>query len=198
MTPALRYTTNLRLHLPSRHCRALQRNIKQRWKTLRTGSALARRRHATILSGFRATRDVKSAERKKLGRWREAEELEERFVEVSRRVLGDEHLHTLTSILTLAHTYFQLGRYREAEKLQEKVVEVRKRVLGEEHPGTLSSIHLLADIHNNLQESDSMASEGPSVSRLQGPSNMPPTVSSSKQGTSMWGKMKKVFKKHKH
>jgi hypothetical protein len=32
-----------------------------------------------------------------LGRWKEAEELDERVMKTRMRVLGEEHLHTLTS-----------------------------------------------------------------------------------------------------
>jgi Tetratricopeptide repeat len=39
------------------------------------------------------------------GRWKEAEELEMQVIEKRKRVLGAEHLDTLTSIGNLASTY---------------------------------------------------------------------------------------------
>ncbi|KZL79726.1 tpr domain protein, partial [Colletotrichum incanum] len=43
------------------------------------------------------------------GRWKEAEELEVRVMEMRKRVLGDEHPDTLTSIANLASTYRDQG-----------------------------------------------------------------------------------------
>ncbi|KAF2726855.1 HET-domain-containing protein, partial [Polyplosphaeria fusca] len=63
------------------------------------------------------------------GRWTEAEQLDVQVMETRKRVLGDEHPDTLTSIANLASTYRNQGR---------------KRVLGDEHPDTLTSINNLA------------------------------------------------------
>jgi len=78
------------------------------------------------------------------GRWKEAEELEVQVMETRKRVLGEEHPDTLTSIDSLASTYRNQGRWKEAEELEVQVMETRKRVLGEEHPDTLTSIGSLA------------------------------------------------------
>jgi hypothetical protein len=43
------------------------------------------------------------------GRWKEAEELELQVMETDKRVLGEEHLDTLTSIGNLALTYHDRG-----------------------------------------------------------------------------------------
>ena len=67
-------------------------------------------------------------------------------MEMSRRVLGEEHPDTLSSIHNLASTYLSQGRWEEAEKLGVQVMEMSKRVLGEEHPETLKSIHILASM----------------------------------------------------
>lgn len=55
-------------------------------------------------------------------------------MEASKRVLGDEHPNTLTSIANLASTYWNQGGWKEAEELQVLVTEARKSVLGEGHP----------------------------------------------------------------
>jgi len=83
------------------------------------------------------------------GRWKEAEELEVRVVETTKRVLGEEHPDTLSSIANLAATYRNQGRWKEAEELQVRVMEARKRVSGEEHPDTLSSMANLASTYWN-------------------------------------------------
>jgi hypothetical protein len=61
-------------------------------------------------------------------------------MEMTKRVLGDEHPNTLSSIANLAATYRNQGRLKDAEELQVQVMEMTKRVLGDEHPDTLSSI----------------------------------------------------------
>ena len=61
-----------------------------------------------------------------------------------KRVLGDEHPDTLTSMANLALTYSNQGRWKEAEELEAQVMETFKRVLRDEHLDTLTSINNLA------------------------------------------------------
>ena len=65
-------------------------------------------------------------------------------METSKRVLGEEHPDTLTSMANLASTFWNQGRWKEAEELEVQVMETFKRVLGEEHPDTLTSMANLA------------------------------------------------------
>jgi hypothetical protein len=51
------------------------------------------------------------------GRWTEAEELEVQAMETRKRVLGQEHPDTLTSMANLASMYRGQGRWIEAEEL---------------------------------------------------------------------------------
>jgi hypothetical protein len=60
------------------------------------------------------------------GRWKEAEDLEFQSMETLKRVLGQEHPHTLTSIANLATTFWNQGRWKEAEDLLVQVIETRK------------------------------------------------------------------------
>jgi Tetratricopeptide repeat len=62
------------------------------------------------------------------GRWKEVEELEVQVMETRKRVLGQEHPDTLSSIANLASTYWNQGRWKEAEELDVQVMETRKRV----------------------------------------------------------------------
>ena len=78
------------------------------------------------------------------GKWKEAEELQVQVMKTSKRVLGEEHPDTLTSMANLASTYRNQGRWKEAEELEVQVMKTRKRVLGEEHPDTLTSMHNIA------------------------------------------------------
>ena len=70
-------------------------------------------------------------------------------METRKRVLGEEHPSTLTSITNLTSTYRNQGRWKKAEELEVQVMETRKRVLGEEHPSTLTSVANLASTYRN-------------------------------------------------
>jgi tetratricopeptide (TPR) repeat protein len=78
------------------------------------------------------------------GRYNEAEELFLQVMETRKRVLGEEHRSTLTSIGNLAAIYRNQGRWKEAEERLVQVIEIKKRVLGEEDPSTLISMTNLA------------------------------------------------------
>ena len=83
------------------------------------------------------------------GYWKEAEQLRVQVSETRKRVLGEEHPDTLTSMAHLALTYLDQGRWEEAEQLFVQVSETRKRVVGEEHPETLASTANLASTYLN-------------------------------------------------
>ena len=71
------------------------------------------------------------------------------LLEVSRRVLGEEHPNTLGTMNNLAQIYGFQGKYGEAETLYIKVQEVARRTLGEEHQNTLITMSNLATIYQN-------------------------------------------------
>ena len=50
---------------------------------------------------------------------------------VQKRVLGEEHPHTLSN---LALSLFNQGMFAEADEMERHVLAEQKRVLGEEHP----------------------------------------------------------------
>ncbi|RDL31839.1 uncharacterized protein BP5553_09241 [Venustampulla echinocandica] len=81
------------------------------------------------------------------GRWKEAEDLEVQVMETRKKVLGQEHPDTLTSIANLAATYWNQGCWKEAEDFEVQVMETSKRVLGQEHPNTLTSMTNLASTY---------------------------------------------------
>ena len=83
------------------------------------------------------------------GRYNEAEVSFMEVAERRKKVLGEEHPSTLTSMANLASTYRNQGRWKEAEELEVQVMETRKRVLGEEHPDTLTSMANLASTYRN-------------------------------------------------
>ncbi|GAB7336900.1 hypothetical protein MBLNU13_g01179t1, partial [Cladosporium sp. NU13] len=79
-----------------------------------------------------------------VGIYIDAEKVEERCLKVRRKMLGEGHPDTLTSMGNLARTYWQQGRWSEAEKLDVEVLENSKEVLGERHPDTLTIVANLA------------------------------------------------------
>ena len=86
---------------------------------------------------------------RRLGLYPQAEEHLPLALEIRKRVLGEEHPDTLTSMHSLANLYNDQGRYAEAEPRYLKTLEIRKRVLGEEHSDTLASMNSLAVVYKN-------------------------------------------------
>ena len=68
----------------------------------------------------------------------------EKALALCRRILGDEHPNTLTSMNNLAETLASQGDLAGARTLQELALAVRRRMLGNEHPDTLTSMNNLA------------------------------------------------------
>ncbi|MCJ1274918.1 hypothetical protein MMC21_002716, partial [Puttea exsequens] len=66
-----------------------------------------------------------------------------------KKILGQEHKETLSSMAMVGVAYSLGGRWDKAEELEVQVMETTKRVLGEEHPSTLSSIANLASTYRN-------------------------------------------------
>ena len=68
-------------------------------------------------------------------------------METRKRVLGQEHPSTLTSMANLAMTYLRQGRRTEAKELQVEAVNQLRTTLGEDHPFTVAAIANLASFH---------------------------------------------------
>jgi tetratricopeptide (TPR) repeat protein len=81
------------------------------------------------------------------GRWKEAEILFGKVMEARKRLLGPEHLETLSSMAKLASTYLNQGRLAQSEELLLKVMEISKRVLGPEDPNTLTAMTAIAEMY---------------------------------------------------
>ena len=88
----------------------------------------------------------------KAGRYNEARSFFQDDLDVRRRVLGDEHPDTLSSINNLASTLRALGEAQAARDLHQEALDVSRRVLGDEHPDTLVSINNLASTLRALGE----------------------------------------------
>ena len=64
--------------------------------------------------------------------------------DVRKRLLGEAHPDTLTSMNDLAMTLLSQGDLPSARRLQEAALEIRQRVQGKAHPDTLTSMNNLA------------------------------------------------------
>ena len=71
-------------------------------------------------------------------------------LELSQRLLGEDHPGFATSLNNLAALYDSLGRYTEAELLYLQALELKKRLLGEDHPGFATSLNNLAALYDSL------------------------------------------------
>jgi non-specific serine/threonine protein kinase/serine/threonine-protein kinase len=74
-----------------------------------------------------------------LGLYPESRRQSDRALDLRRRVLGDKHLETLTTMFTLASILSELGQVGEAESLFSRVLEARQRRLGEDDADTLKT-----------------------------------------------------------
>jgi tetratricopeptide (TPR) repeat protein len=69
-----------------------------------------------------------------------------------RRILGEKHPDTLTSINNLALVLRNMGELTQARHLHEQVLQLQRRVLGEKHRSTLTSMNNLALVLRDLGE----------------------------------------------
>ena len=67
---------------------------------------------------------------------------------IQRRVLGNKHSSTLSSIGSLAGLYELQGRYGEAEPLKVECIQGRRRVFGNKHDYTIGTIYGLGDMYH--------------------------------------------------
>jgi tetratricopeptide (TPR) repeat protein len=76
----------------------------------------------------------------KLGELSRAESLAVKALELSRRILGQEHLETLECLNAVGRVYKAQGRLSEAERIFSERAEACRRGLGEEDPRTWDSM----------------------------------------------------------
>src|SRR5271154_3009543 len=72
-------------------------------------------------------------------------------MDIRKKLFGEEHPDTLSSMENLASTYRNQQRLNDAEQLEVQVMDIRKKMFGEEHPDTLSSMENLAGTYWNQQ-----------------------------------------------
>ncbi|MBW4495082.1 MAG: tetratricopeptide repeat protein [Oscillatoria princeps RMCB-10] len=101
-----------------------------------------------------------------------AEPLYLQALELTRRLLGEEHLNVAFTLNSVAELYHTQGRYAEAEPLYRQALEVWRRRHGEEHPDVataLNNLGNLCDAQGRYGEAESLYLQALEVwRRLQG------------------------------
>lgn len=93
------------------------------------------------------------------GRWREKALVDQRALELRRKVLGERHPHTLESIASLAAAYHYQGQHEKAKACYKEAIELRRQTLGEKHPDTLRAMSLLGTVyqsHGQYKEAEAL------------------------------------------
>ena len=73
------------------------------------------------------------------GDYSHARQIEERVLEIRKRVQQEDHRDILIAMNNLAQTMLNQGDYKAAEQMHRQELEICRRVQGEEHPDTLIS-----------------------------------------------------------
>ena len=76
--------------------------------------------------------------------------LEMQVLNARNKILGEEHLHTIWAMASLAGTYQKIGKYTEAERLQIRVLDLRNQMCGVEHSDTILAKANLAETYRHL------------------------------------------------
>ena len=111
-----------------------------------------------------------------LGLYPRAQSLDQRALDIQRRVLGPEHGDTLSTMNNLANVLSAEGHYPEAEKLLRETLDTCRRVLGPEHRQTLQALYNLANVlesKGQYAEAEKLYRQALDVQRrLLGPENL--------------------------
>ena len=73
----------------------------------------------------------------------------EKALEIRRRLLGEEHFETLSSLDQVGYIYRQTGDYARARPITVRLPELYRKVDGELHPDYCTAMHNLASMYEN-------------------------------------------------
>jgi len=82
------------------------------------------------------------------GKYTDAEVLYKQCLEKRKKLHGESHHETLSTMTNLAVVYYSQGKYRDAEVLFKQCLDKMKVVLGENHPTNLGTMSNLAGIYD--------------------------------------------------
>jgi tetratricopeptide (TPR) repeat protein/energy-coupling factor transporter ATP-binding protein EcfA2 len=92
-------------------------------------------------------------------KYKEAEELLLKVIQIEEKVVGFEHSDTATSYHNLGLLYYEQNRLKEAEKLYLKALKIREKIFGFEHFDTATSYYNLGVVYqkqNRLEEAEDL------------------------------------------
>jgi CHAT domain-containing protein/Tfp pilus assembly protein PilF len=115
------------------------------------------------------------------GKYNEAIPLAEKALAIFKKVLGDNHPDTATSLNNLALLYKSQGRYSEAEPLLKQALAIRKAQLGDNHPDTARSLNNLALLYKSqgrYAEAEPLLKQALAIRKAQLGNNHPDTATS--------------------
>ena len=88
--------------------------------------------------------DVQASLYLELGKYKEAEPLYRKAIEIDKRTVGEEHPFYASLLNNLANLLNRMGQYEEAEPLYRQAIEIDKQTVGEEHPSYATRLNNLA------------------------------------------------------
>jgi tetratricopeptide (TPR) repeat protein len=92
------------------------------------------------------------------GKYAQAQQLYEKALEISRRLLTDDHPDTAESYNSLAYNLNAQGKYTQAQPLYENALEISRRLLTDDHPHTAIGYNNVA---HNLDDQGKYAQARP-------------------------------------
>jgi tetratricopeptide (TPR) repeat protein len=89
-----------------------------------------------------------------LGSYGQAEKFYQRDLEIARKVYGDHHQETASSLNNLAGAYDNQGKYDEAIELYLQAITIDEKGIGKEHPGYATNLNNLAEVYRKQGKYD--------------------------------------------
>ncbi len=77
-------------------------------------------------------------------------ELTEKCYELRKKVLGEEHIHTLSTLKSLINIYLDTYDNKKKLELTEKSYNLHKKIFGEEHPDTIDALYSYTSVHEGI------------------------------------------------
>ncbi|RYP41484.1 hypothetical protein DL767_000989 [Monosporascus sp. MG133] len=115
------------------------------------------------------------------GNGKDAEKMFKIAMEIKKRICGEEHPSTLTSMSNVVSAYMAQGQWEEAEKLSVQVIEMSKTKLGADDPSILPSMGNLASTFCNQgrwEEADKLCVQVMEMSKTKLGADHPGTLTS--------------------
>ncbi|MCH2141222.1 MAG: tetratricopeptide repeat protein, partial [Phycisphaerales bacterium] len=88
-------------------------------------------------------------------------------LDARRRVLGNDHLHTLTCMRSMARWFHDRDRYVDASPYYLEMIDGYQRTMGERHPNTINTLGAIIDLHRDWHEAEPDAGHDGTAAKYQ-------------------------------